>query len=60
MNNKNKEIKNLINQLYNLTINGNLCDDNVKLSELITIQFKSLDQKVDTSFLCKPTNMFVN
>ena len=59
LNNKNKEIKNLNNQINNLVINDNLCDDNVKLSELMTIQFKSIDQKMDISFLCKKVNMFI-
>ena len=59
LNNKNKEIKNLNDQINNLAINDNLCDDNVKLSELMTIQFKSIDQKMDTSFLCKKTNKFI-
>ena len=59
LNQKDKEINNLKNQINNLSNNNNLGDENNKLNELISIQFKSLDESIDISFLCKKTSKFI-
>ena len=59
LNNKNKEINNLNNKMNDLKSNINQDNDYIKRGEILTIQFKSIEQKVDTSFSCKKTDIFV-
>ena len=56
--NKNKEIDNLNNAIKNLQLN-NPENDYIKRGEILTIQIKSIDQKVDISYSCKNTDIFV-
>ena len=56
--NKNKEIDNLNNAIRNLQLN-NPENDYIKRGEILTIQFKSIDQNVDISYSCKNTDIFV-
>ncbi len=54
---KNNELKNLNNQINDLKINNN--NENVKRKEIITILFKSIDQKVEIPFSCHISDIFV-
>ena len=56
--NKNNVINNLNNEMENLRLNNNkniLVDKN----EMLVIQFKSIDQKVDMSYECQKNDTFV-
>ena len=59
LNFKNKEIENLINEIKNLKLNCNQKKEYISRDELLSIQIKSIDQKVDTSYACKNTDIFV-
>ena len=56
--NKNNEINNLNNEMKNLQLN---CNKKilVDINELLTIQIKSIDQRVDRSFICQKNDIFV-
>ena len=56
--NKNNEINKLNNEMKNLQLNGNK-KILVDINELLSIQFKSIDQKVDISFTCQKDDRFV-
>ena len=56
--NKNNEINNLNNEMKNLQLNNNK-KILVDLNELLIIQFKSIDQKVDMSYNCQKNDVFV-
>ena len=57
--NKNNEISVLSNEINNLKLNNNKENETIKKDELLSIQIKSIDQKVDTSFACKNSDLFV-
>ena len=57
--NKNDEINNLNNEIKNIKLNDNQKNEFIRKDEMLTIQFKSIDQKVDTVFTCKKTDVFV-
>ena len=57
--NKNDEINNLNNEMNNIKLNDNQTNEFIRKDEMLTIQFKSIDQKVDTVFTCKKTDVFV-
>ena len=52
--NKNKEINNLINKLQN----NDQISEYIKKDQMLIIQIKSVNQKVDMSFACKKTDIF--
>ena len=56
---KNNELKNLNNQINDLKINNNPNNENVKRKDIITILFKSIDQKVEIPFSCHISDIFV-
>ena len=58
MSNKINEINNLNNEIKNLQLNNNK-KILVDLNELLTIHFKSIDQKVDMPFTCQKSDIFV-
>ena len=59
LNNKNNEIADLNNKMENLKLNNNSNYEYVRRNEMLSIQFKSIDQKVDISYSCKNTDLFV-
>ena len=56
---KNNEINNLNNQISGLNINNNPNFGNVNIKDIISILFKSIDQKVEISFPCHVDCIFV-
>ena len=56
--NKKNEIKKLNDEMKNLKLNNNI-NEKVYINEIISIQFKSIDQKVDISYACKKDDVFV-
>ena len=56
--NKNNEINNLNKEIKYLQLNNNK-NKYVNIDDLLTIQFKSIDQKVDMSYTCQNTDIFV-
>ena len=59
--NKNNEINNLNNEINNLKLNNNNKKNRyIREDEILIIQFKSIDQKVDMPFSCKNTDIFVS
>ena len=58
INNLNKNIKALTYELKKLKSN-NKQNEYIRVDDLLTIQIKSIDQKVDTSFSCKKNDIFV-
>ena len=58
LNNKYNEIDKLNNEIKNLKLNYNI-NENVNINEILSIQFKSIDQKVDISYACKKDDVFV-
>ena len=59
LSNKKIEIDNLNNEMKNLKINNNQKNRYIREDELLIIQFKSIDQKVDVPYTCKNTDIFV-
>ena len=57
--NKDDLIEKLNNEMKNLKLNNNQKARYIREDELLSIQFKSIDQKVDTSYACKNTDIFV-
>ena len=58
MNNKNSEINNLNNEIKNLQLSSGK-KKFVDIDELLIIQIKSIDQKVDISYNCQKNDVFV-
>ena len=56
---ENSQIKNSINEIKNLKINNNINLEDIIRDELISIQFKTKDQKVDLFLTCKNTDIFI-
>ena len=56
--NKKNEIKKINDEMKNLKLNYNI-NENVNINEILSIQFKSIDQKVDISYACKKDDVFV-
>ena len=56
---KNNEIINLNNEMKNLKLNNNINNEYIRRGEMLSIQIKSIDQKVDISYPCKNTDIFV-
>ena len=59
MNIKNNEIFNLNNQINNLKINRSTQNIKFGLNEIVTILFKSIDQKVDVAYSSPKSDLFV-
>ena len=59
LNNKKNEIDNLINEMKNLKLNNNQKNRYIREDEILTVHFKSLDQKVDIPYTCKKSDIFV-
>ena len=57
--NKTNEINKLIKENKNKNFISYFNNEEIKRGEIITIQFKSIDQKVDIAFSCKSTDIFV-
>ena len=55
---KNNEIKNLYSQINDLVTNNNFDKCKDEINEIISIQFKSKDEDLDVSFLCKKKDLF--
>ena len=58
MTDKNNEIKNLNNEMKNLQLNDNK-NEYININKILTIQFKSIDQKVDMPITCLKDDRFV-
>ena len=56
--NKNKEIDNLNIVIKNLQLNNK--KKFIDVDELLTIQFKSIDQTLDIAFTCQKNDIFIN
>ena len=56
--NKNNEINKLNNEMKNLQLNGNK-KILVDINEMLVIQIKSIDQKVDIAYNCQKNDIFV-
>ena len=58
--NKNNEISNLNNKMNNLKLNINPENEFIRRGEILTIQIKSIDGKVDMPYSCKSSDVFVD
>jgi len=59
LNKKNSDINNLNEQINSLRLNYDFNNQQVRRSDILTIQFKSVDQKVDIAFSCQSADTFV-
>ena len=59
LNKKNNDINNLNEQINSLRLNYDFNNQQVRRSDILTIQFKSVDQKVDIAFSCQSADTFV-
>jgi predicted RNase H-like nuclease (RuvC/YqgF family) len=58
LSNKNDEINNLNDEIKNLKLNSGK-KKLIDIDEMLVIQFKSIDQKVDMSYACQKDDIFV-
>ena len=56
--NKKNEINKLNDEMKKLKLKYNI-NENVNINEILSIQIKSIDQKVDLSYACKKDDIFV-
>ena len=57
--NLNNHINNLNNKINNFILNSGIKDVKVNINDILVISFKSLDQRIDISFPCQKSNIFV-
>ncbi len=56
---KDNQITILNNEISNLRLNANNDDIRIRLNDIVTVTFKSIDQKVDIAFSVPKTDLFV-